>query len=63
MSLAWRVLNFGLRALSAPSHYYELMALVNSVEFLTWPPAEAQAAWLDKILELAVEAGMVEDGV
>lgn len=25
------------------------------------PPAEAQAAWLDKILELAYEAGMVND--
>ena len=27
----------------------------------TMPPADAQRAWLDKVLQLAIEAGMVHD--
>ena len=62
MALAWRVLQWAMSC--------ETFEVCNS--FVTWwyreesitlammSPAEAQAAWLDKILELAIEAGLVE---
>ena len=61
MALAWRVLNWRFGKARA----YKTIV----VEFDKWwdscviwdkSPAAAQRAWLDKILELAIEAGIVE---
>lgn len=76
MALAWRVLNWALEQAKPTSD--EVWALPLGDELFGWlsafspnddglsvfelPPAEAQAAWLDKILELAIKAGMVKDG-
>jgi hypothetical protein len=65
MALAWRVLA------AATTKLQQDIAIT---DFIAWwryrlpflfalPPAEAQAAWLDKILELAIEAGMVQPAV
>ena len=57
MALAWRSLNWAdqQRALSDRLADY-------FIAYLLWiePPADAQRLWLDKILELALEAGIVE---
>ena len=61
MALAWRVLN----------HVWSYQHLSDN-QIVTWsyvigyaidgstPPADAQRTWLDMILSLAIEAGMVE---
>jgi len=67
MALAWRVLNWA----ETQKHYYPapysgLMVDVlyrsfwTDETFFELPPADAQRLWLDKILELAIEAGLVE---
>lgn len=72
MGLAWRVLNWAARQsrirLSEYSYPY---SLADGVDYLfeedgywqgrIWalPPADAQRLWLDKILELAIEAGLI----
>ena len=62
MALAWRVLNWAW----ASQH-------ISENQIVTWsyvigyaidgsiPPADAQRAWLDMILSLAIDAGMVAD--
>lgn len=74
MALAWRVLNWALRneiiyyglvdwlyatSDNIPDGYKTAGSNWFSIFFL--PPAEAQRIWLDKILSLAIEAGLVED--
>jgi len=59
MQFAWRVLNW------AQQHFDRTQRrdLTYTVMRITLPPAQAQAAWLDKVLQLAIEAGLVtEDG-
>ena len=64
-ALAWKVLNW------ATEHEQNLRVIENGkskplawviymTEFMLLPPADAQRLWLDKILELAIEAGLVE---
>ena len=74
MALAWRVLNWafdgfaddGLEVMSAWNRgmiktlFYLGVGGSGTSTALRLPPAEAQAAWLDKILTLAIEAGLVE---
>ena len=50
MPLAWRVLNWAETMF--PPDYMLAHGL---------PPADAQRLWLDKILELAIEAGIIEE--
>ena len=60
MALAWRVLNW--------CHGYFPGHLINPIvkwwqetsELVFLPPEKAQELWLDRILELAIEAGLVE---
>lgn len=72
MELAWMVLNWAAKQFQYGDSYEagytidDWAADIVLVEeewgaFNLWdlPPAEAQRAWLDKILELATEAGMV----
>lgn len=61
MALAWRVLNWAIENFSIPSHHFALRAMADDMAFFTLPPADAQRAWLDKILVLAIEAGMVAE--
>lgn len=61
MALAWRVLSFAIDNFSIPNHHFALRAMVNDMAFFTMPIAAAQRAWLDKILTLAIEAGMIEE--
>jgi hypothetical protein len=53
MALAWRVLNWAWNDLVI-NFWFKHM------DFGRIPPTEAQAAWLDKILELAIETGLIE---
>ena len=54
MALAWRVLNWA-------GEVFELTIFWSVSDLFESPPAVAQRAWLDKILELATGAGMVEN--
>ena len=62
MSLAWRVLNWAMDSNLSAREKADIMALfyVDKPFALEMSPAEAQCAWLDKILSLAIEAGMLE---
>lgn len=66
MALAWRVLNWAMSYPMPDDESYQFVAKLNFSllwgDVMRMPPAEAQAAWLDRILELAVESGMVKDG-
>jgi hypothetical protein len=60
MALAWRVLNWAedyAHDTSTKLHLGWMGFLPESL--FQMKPADAQRAWLDKILELAIEAGMV----
>lgn len=59
MSLAWRVLNWAAETW-ADGNWIN-WAMYEPYFLLDKPPDVAQRAWLDKILELAIEAGMVDD--
>lgn len=62
MALAWRVLNWAQDQkfiMDDGCEYFLNLWWVGEKTF-SLPPAEAQRAWLDKILELAIEAGMIE---
>jgi hypothetical protein len=59
MALAWRALNWADRTFSHLHTDYDQCALETLGVHSGMLPAEAQAAWLDKILELAIEAGMI----
>lgn len=57
MALAWRVLNWATddsRSLIVWGHAGDVFNLAKL------PPEEALATWLDAVLTLAIEAGMVE---
>jgi hypothetical protein len=61
MALAWRVLNWGI---SDPGFGHEVDAWLwdegLGYDIPNLPPTDAQRFWLDKILTLAIEAGIVE---
>jgi hypothetical protein len=59
MALAWRALNWADRTFSHLHTDYDQCALETLGVHSGMLPAEAQAAWLDKILEYAIEAGMI----
>ena len=59
-ALAWQVLNWAMKSFDN-STIATLDEWFSFIRVMEMPPAEAQAAWLDKILELAIEAGMVND--
>ena len=55
MALAWRVLNWAFESLPVQGEFFYAVS--------TWvqqPPAIAQRQWLDKILTLAIKAGIVK---
>jgi len=68
MVLAWQCLNWvdtqnihldtvkGERSMRVELYY----DVFHSMGAFDLPPAQAQAAWLDKVLELVIEAGLVE---
>ena len=59
MALAWRVLNWAAVTMPQESYYLvPLQGIVLDTEKL--PPPDAQRLWLDKILKLAIEAGLIE---
>lgn len=60
MFLAWRVLNWAHAQTTGYFEDHPLLLMLHNVDE-TLPPAEAQRLWLDKILELAIEAGMVKE--
>jgi len=61
MALAWRVLNWANEwmanggARDFPDFCDDILRCLDAAS----PPAAAQRAWLDKILSLAIEAGMI----
>lgn len=63
MALAWRVLNWGMTYPMLDDDKYQFVAKLNFS--ISWgdvfksPPGEAQAIWLDKLLEAAIEAGLI----
>ncbi len=58
MALAWRVLNWAFANFVDIWLEETFRAWVPNPLY-TLPPADAQRAWLDKILTLAIEAGML----
>ena len=58
MSLAWKVLNWATEY--ERKNNEEMVLWWMDVLLCNYPPADAQRLWLDKILELAIEAGLVE---
>jgi hypothetical protein len=64
MVLAWRVLNWGLGPHTQGTHrviFPQIAAfLYREKRVFTLSPATAQRLWLDKILSLCIEAGLVE---
>ena len=62
MALAWRVLNWAietdLRIVEYDKSAPIAWEIYKGAQVFTLPPADAQRAWLDKILELAIEAGL-----
>ena len=66
MALAWRVLNWAMSPHHSPWVFalavgdFELEGFLYEAELWKIPPADAQRLFLDKILELAIEAGIVD---
>ncbi len=72
MALAWRVLNWAANRNDRIDDYSYPYTIAQGAESLfsidyeieeqiwAWEPANAQRLWLDKILELAIEAELVE---
>ena len=71
MALAWRVLNWASELDTEIDDYSYPYVISEAADCLfereledvkMWclPPADAQRLWLDKILELAIEAGLAE---
>jgi hypothetical protein len=60
MALAWRVLNWANQDETISQVDWHIYKKYFD-ELLEMPPADAQQAWLDKILTLAIEAGMVTE--
>lgn len=62
MQLAWRVLNWAEQYGDFYDWFYAYDAEAgDEINWIAMPPAEAQRLWLDKILELAVRAGMTKE--
>ena len=59
MFLAWRALNWAAGNQMFLDYFREDGFMEDIEDYGSLPPAKAQAAWLDKILELAVEADML----
>jgi hypothetical protein len=57
MALAWRALNWAVESTNPICNQVDRFWVVTQLD--TLPPTEAQAAWLDKTLEYAIEAGMI----
>ena len=61
MLLAWRVLNWAIENLPKFMRTIEENFLcIGVLPYFGITPENAQRAWLDRILSLAIEAGMVE---
>ena len=60
MALAWRVLNWAYNFLDDQGRETFLRDWWRSLNLFIESPADAQRAWLDKILSLVIEAGMVD---
>jgi hypothetical protein len=62
MPLAWRIMNELHRPLVSTSMFLSFEKWWECANPPIWwlEPADAQAAWLDKILSLAIEAGIVK---
>ena len=61
MALAWRVLNWVTHSARIGARFDIWFSReLHGLDFLRYKPADAQRAWLDKILQLAIEAGIVE---
>lgn len=60
MCIAWKVLNYAHG--KTVGYFNDMPLVIGRLADETMIPYEAQRAWLDKILELANEAGML-DGV
>ena len=66
MALAWRVLNwcheemYSNQWLEFSNWWNGYYSTPDSLHFWGLSPADAQRLWLDKILELAIEAGLAE---
>lgn len=62
MSYSWLVLNWALSYPKGASAISGLLSwhLDNAYPFSLWGYEKAQSIWLDKILELAIEAGLIE---
>lgn len=64
MALAWRVLNWIMNYPMVDDDSYQFVTKfqfsVNIGDMMRLPPAKAMAAWLDRILFLAMEAGKFE---
>jgi hypothetical protein len=56
MALAWRVLSWAQENKLCSLH---TLIWTHNCLSASMPPAVAQRGWLDKVLELAIEAGMV----
>ena len=62
MALAWRVLNWAIENLPKFMRTIEENFLcIGVLPYFGITPETAQRAWLDRILSLAIEAGMVAD--
>ena len=66
MALAWRVLNWASNNMPGKTgQRQKLFRFIRGTEtygdkmIVSMPPTDAQRAWLDKILSLAIEAGMI----
>ena len=64
MALAWRVLNWAMGQnfwMDSVGGYFSdgVWQIIGNEETSLLPPADAQRAWLDMVLTLATEAGMV----
>lgn len=63
MELAWRVLNWALRVHTDSKHFDSFFIMRDELRLALknlWGTDFAQTAWLDRILRLAIDAGMIE---
>ena len=58
MALAWRVLNWAILEQTAQLAHIATWLAIGG--FMSMPPEIAQRIWIDKVFELAIEAGMID---